>query len=339
MWLVSNKTPYAADRSWIQDKDANKLWIVVVKATFDILPNGMTRLSDQQVPVFSVAKPWGEMGKSSLQYEADLLFLRAFTDVLVNGSAWAPRGKRVASVDVELAVGTMQKRLRVFGDRVWQRSLGGASISQPELFESMPIVYERAFGGWDKSGSDPAEHRLESRNPVGTGFNHRSENCIAKRLPNIERPDQLINSWKDRPEPAGFNAIDCAWSPRRELAGTYDAAWQQTRFPLWAEDFDPRYGNCAPRDQQARGFLRGGETFSLFNLSPTGPMSVTLPRVYPFFQTRFGRERVEHRAQLSTVILEPSASRVILAWQTSLVCNHRADELDMTVVTEKRMLS
>ena len=338
MWLVSNKTPYATGRSWIQDKDANKIWIVVVKATFDILPGGTTRLSDQQMPVWPIAQPWGEMGKSSLRYEADLLALRAGTDVLLNGAACAPPGRKAAWVDVELRLGQIQKCLRVFGDREWRHGIAGATMSKPDFFESMPIVYERAFGGWDRSASDSAGHRLEGRNPVGTGFNDRSENCIGKALPNIEFPDRLIDSWKDKPQPAGFNAIDCAWSPRRELAGTYDAAWKRARFPLWAEDYDPRYGNCAPEDQQVQGFLRGGEAVNLIGLSPTGTLTFNLPRIYPFFQTRFGRERIEHRAQMSSVIIEPSIPRVILAWQTSLVCNHRADELDMTVVSEKRML-
>lgn len=338
MWLVNNRTPYAAERSWIQDKDANKIWIVVVKATFDIQPGGSTRLSDQQVPVLLAGRPHGELGQSSLVYEADLQWLKPGTDVLVNGSAWAQGGQLVASVDVELSLGAVKKRLRVFGDRSWQRGITGATISKPKPFESMPITYERSYGGWDRSAPDPADHRLEGRNPVGTGFIHRSESCLGVMLPNVEHPGRLIDSWKDRPEPGGLNAIDCSWSPRRELAGTYDERWRKTRLPLWAEDFDPRYGNCAPADQQVKGFLRGGEAVSLINLSQRGPLNFTLPRIYPYFQTRFGRERVEHRAQLCTVIFEPDVPRVLMAWQTSLVCNHRVDELDMTVVMEKRML-
>jgi hypothetical protein len=60
--------------------------------------------------------------------------------------------------------------------------------------------------------------------------------------------------------------------------------------------------------------------------------------VFPFFQTRFGRERVEHRPQMRTVIVEPDESRVILAWQGSLICNSRVDDLDATVVSEKRVI-
>jgi len=338
MWLVNNRTPYSADRSWIQDKDANKIWIVVVKATFDIRPDGSTRVSDQQVPVHRTGQCHGKPGESSLKHEADLLWLKPGTDVLLNGSAWPAPGRMTSSVDVELQVGPVRKMLRVTGDRAWRRGIAGVMMSEPEPFEHMPITYERAFGGWDRSSPDPAEHRLETRNPVGTGFLLNADAVIGTRLPNVELPGQLVSGWKDKPEPAGFNAIDCAWTPRRELAGTYDDAWRTRRFPLWAADYDPRYGHCAPADQQVKNHLRGSERVRLTTLSPHGPLQFNLPRIHPTFQTRFGRERVEHRGQLCTVLLEPDHPRVVMAWQTSLVCNHHVDELDMTVVREKRLL-
>src|SRR5262245_7057531 len=132
MWAVANRTPYAVERSWVQDKDANKIWLVVVKATFDVLPDGTTRLSEQQVPVLRVAEDVGGAGTSGLGYEAGLLDVKTATDVLVRGSAWASRGSRASQVDVYVTVGSVEKRLRVFGDRVWDRNLvAGVSLSSP----------------------------------------------------------------------------------------------------------------------------------------------------------------------------------------------------------------
>jgi hypothetical protein len=179
---------------------------------------------------------------------------------------------------------------------------------------------------------------MEARNPIGTGFATQAAHCLGSRVPNVEYPGELIGSWNDHPQPAGFGPLECHWSPRRELAGTYDEKWRQGRFPLWAEDFDQRYNNCAPADQQVTGFLRGGESVELVNLSHDSMLAFRLPRIYPFFRTRFGYEQVEHRARLSTVIVEPDVPRVIMTWQTSLVCNHKVDELDSTVVTEKRAI-
>jgi len=337
MWLVTNKTPFSADSAWVLDQAGNKIWLVVVKATFAIAPDGSCRLTGAQEPVRQMADAYGEFGQSSLRYEADLAGVKPATDILVCGDAVAPNGKRVTALDVGLRVGAINKRLRVTGDRIWEDDalIGGAKMSAPEPFERMPVVYERAYGGWDRSASDPALHRMESRNPIGTGFAVREEGCVGVPLPNIENPDQLIAAWKDRPAPAGFNAIDCAWSPRRELAGTYDEQWRRTRFPSWAEDFDPRYRNCAPKDQQLDGYLIGGERVDVANMSEHGTLSFYIPDVRLVFRTRFGRERIDHQGQLCTVIVEPNVPRVMVSWQTSLICNRREDELDETLVVEK----
>jgi hypothetical protein len=175
---------------------------------------------------------------------------------------------------------------------------------------------------------------MEGRNPVGTGFAVRSEHCFGLHLPNVEYPDQLINSWKDRPAPAGFNVVDCAWSPRRELAGTYDDAWRRSRFPLWAADFDNRYYNAAPADQQAASYIAGGERVEVLNMSPSGSLSFALPRVRLSFRTRFGSQRIDHEGHLCMVTIEPNLPRIVLAWQTSLVCNRNADQLDETLIAE-----
>jgi hypothetical protein len=335
MWLIANKTAFAADSAWVLDQAGNKIWLVVVKATFAIQPDGSCRLAAGNEPVRQMAEAYGEFGQSSLRYEADLAGVKPATDILVHGDAIAPKGKRVAALDVSLRVGPIKKHLRVTGDRSWEKGVLGIRMSAPQPFERMPLVYERAYGGWDRSHSDVEQHRLEGRNPVGTGFAVREENCVGMPLPNIEDPDQLIGAWKDRPSPAGFNAIDCAWSPRRELAGTYDEHWRRTRFPRWAADFDSRYHNCAPRDQQSENYLVGGERVDVLNMSENGSLSFQIPKVRFCFRTRFGHERVDHEGQLCTVIVEPNVSRVILAWQTSIICNRRDDQLDETLVVEK----
>ncbi len=338
MWTVDNRTPYAVDKTWRQDKDGNKLWMVVVKATFDISPDGSVSLAEEQMPVSVTSRNRGAAGSTSLVEESDLFGVKAGTDVLVDGCAWAPKGYRARVLDVGLRVGPVDKRLRVFGDRYWHRHLvRGLVPTPPDWFESMPIHYERAYGGQDLSAGDAAKHRIEDRNPVGVGCAVSAEHCVDRRLPNIEYPHQLIESWRDRPAPAGLNAVECSWSPRRQLAGTYDEAWRRDRFPLWAEDFDGRYNNCAPLDQQVAPFLRGGEEVELVNLSPGGRIAFTLPRIHPCFRTYFGRETQEHRGQLCTVLLQPDRSRVVMSWQSSIVCNHRVDDLDATVVTQKAM--
>ena len=51
MWQVENRTPYAAERTWVRDKSGAEIWIVAVKCTFDILEDGSTKPAGQQPPV------------------------------------------------------------------------------------------------------------------------------------------------------------------------------------------------------------------------------------------------------------------------------------------------
>jgi hypothetical protein len=340
MWAIENRTPFAAERTWVIDKDGAKRWVVAVKGTYDILEDQSTRLSDSQSTPLLLPQYRGEQGSSSLLYEVDLTAPKTATDVLLNAMAHAPGGKPTTMLDVSFQLGPLKKHLRVIGDRQWKRNLvGSPGMTSPQPFITMPLCYERAFGGWDKQADDPAEHRLHSSNPVGTGFVTRAHHAEEKALPNIEDPRQLISSWKDRPPPAGFGAIASYWPPRLDLAGTYDAQWKKTRFPLLPADFDERFHQCAPADQQVPGFLNGGELVELVNLSRWPWLRFALPKVWLVFKTFFGRRSVEHRARLHTVILEPEVPRVMLVWHTSLSCHHDSDKLDVTVIDQKEYLS
>lgn len=335
MWRIDNRTPFAAERAWVRDRDGSEIWLVAVKATFDIRPDGSTVIAQEQPPVLRVPEYYGEPGRSSLKYEADLVLTKKTTDVLVVGHAHAPAGRRVTEVDVELHVGPLQKVLRVFGDRTW----GHLGASSPQPFARMPLVYERAYGGVDARSAHP-ERDFDFRNPVGMGFAVAREHASGMRLPNIEDPQHLIRSWDERPPPAGSGAICSHWQPRLALAGTYDDHWMKSRQPLLAEDLDDRFFQCAPADQQTPMFLRGGEPVSLRHLTPAGELRFSLPRIHLGFQTHFydGSLEIHKRRDLHTVILEPDFPRVSLVWHSALPCHFKVQKLGSTLVTLKRNL-
>jgi hypothetical protein len=328
MWMVENETPYAADRNWAVDKHGAKSWVVAVRATFDVLPDGSTRPAAEQPPPLLDVVFRGEPGKSSLVYEADLIYDKQRTDVYLNGHAHAPGGVPVTEVLAMMRVHTLVKTLRVVGDRAWEDSVVGPVLTPPQPFVVMPITYERAFGGFDTLPPDPKDHRMEPGNPVGTGFAVRREHLVGRPAPNVELPERSG-------VPAGFGPVASFWQPRLGYAGTYDDVWLRERMPLLAADFDERFFQCAPEDQQAPGFLHGGERVELTNLTPSGWLEFTLPRLHLAFTTRFGRESVDHVGRLHTVVLEPDEPRVTLVFHTRLPCHHRVDDLDVTIVAEK----
>jgi hypothetical protein len=339
MWQLENRTPFASERTWTRGRDGAEIWLVVVKCTFDIHPDGSTTITEEQPPVTLVAEYFDpdRPADSSLKYDSDLVRTKATTDVIVLGTAYSPGGEPVTELEVGVRVGTLAKRLRVVGDRSWQ----AGSSSAPQPFAQMPIVYERAYGGIDGNTRNSRLPQWDSRNPSGTGFATSESALDGVALPNIEYPDQLVRRWKDRPVPAGFGPIAAHWQPRADLTGTYDLQWQQKRFPLVPDDFDDRHYQCAPFDQQARQFLKGGEPVVLSHLTPAGEMRFELPRVFLALESFFSTgERQNHdKPKLHTVIIEPDLSRVALVWHSALRCHPKVYKLMRTRISQKRLIS
>lgn len=336
MWEVDNTTPFAADYSWVRDRNGADTWVVAVRGTFLIDPDGTTSVSDEQSQVCAVPKYIGEPGQSSLVYESDLIHTKPTTDVTLLGHAYAPAGRPASQVDVTLSMASISKTLRVFGDRYWVQGVLGLTMTVPEPFEKMPIVYERAFGGIDVESKDPSQRSWEPKNPVGCGFAVAPEHLMSRRLPNIEDPGDLITSWRHRPAPAGFGPIAPHWSPRSRWAGTYDEQWEKERQPLVPDDFDERFYLAAPDDQQPPTHLKGGEAVELINLTPAGYLRFQLPRVFLGFETYFySKEVVRHRPALHAVILEPDVPQVTMVWNTVVQCHAKALKLERTRIIAK----
>ncbi len=334
MWELRNDTEFETDWTISTDKHGARHWVVVIKGTFDIAANGATSIAPEQEPIHPGPVYSGEDGASSLRYEADLQLGKPTTDIYVNGSAHAPEGKLATEVVVGINTPCGQKTLVVRGDRVWKRSISGElEPSSPKPFVTMPISYERAFGGFDKVDADPAAHRLDPRNPVGTGFVTSNGHRAAQLVPNVLFPGKPLNVG-----PAGFGAICSHWDPRVRYQGTYDAKWIEHRRPLLPEDWDPKVLQCAPTDQQSAQPLRGGEQFGLVNMSPAGTVRFALPKHYFGLQTGVGRKRYEHRARIQTVIVEPAHPRVIVVWQSTLSKHHEIDNIDFTRIDEKEFV-
>lgn len=320
MWELKNQTRYEAEQTFLRDKDGAEVWIVVVRGTFDIQPDGAASIATDQLPVVRAPAYQGELGRSSLQYDSDLAFTKHTTDVVLHGYAYAPDGRPAEEVDVLLSVGgSIEKTLRVVGDRRWVAR--DDSLTPPEPFLRMAITYERAYGGADRED----ENVYEPRNPVGTGLVPKEGSLAPNVLPLDGSEQELV----------AFGPIPRAWEPRVALAGTYDDAWRESRFPLLPLNFDERFFQCAPRDQQPESWLEGGEEIRLINLSPEGELTFELPRVRLFFETTFVDETVEHPARLHTVIIEPEERRLHMVWQTRLDCHPKVNKLIETTIVEE----
>jgi hypothetical protein len=327
-----NRTPFAAEPFFLADEEGASLLTLVAKGTYDLpARGGALERAAEQPPVHKVPVHHGEPGAGSLRYEHETAFAKVVADVVLLGHAQPERG-RTTEIDVGLRVGPLRKLVRVFGDRFWRRG----SMSAPTSFETMPLVYERAFGGWDRSASDATVHACDPRNPVGAGFIAVADPNVPPaddlRLPNLEDPGHLIRDPQDRPAPAGFGFIAPDWTPRRQLAGTFDDAWKATRFPRLPADWNRRHLNAAPADQQLRA-LRGGEPVEIVNVSHRGPLRFEVPRLVLEASLKLrGREPRTVPMPLDTLVIDADAHRVHLVFRASFAVHRKVHDVEWSRV-------
>jgi hypothetical protein len=307
-----NMTPFRTGIGFCQDNEGRDLGVALLKATFHFAVNGAITPAarDASVPIFKKDVFHGEPATSSLRYATDVVPAKPGVDIAVVGHAY---GREAKSIEAGFAVGACEKVLRVMGPRCW---VGGrdSAIAGPVAFSKIPLLYEHAYGGSDKDGA--GNKLIHDQNPVGVGFATVVRDKAP--LPNFEYRNEGIRSIKDRPRPAGFGFIPTGWKPRAQFAGSFDAAWEKSRRPLFPKDFDPRFHNAVPQDQVMRGELQGGEKVVLRNLDPRAVnvvLGIPALRFVAILRIKDRTEELPMRPD--TVLFEPDQERFALTFRST----------------------
>jgi len=305
-----NESPFKATIAVFPDRTGIDTLYVIVKATVTLQPH--LALAPEQLPLVAADEYYGDPASSSLKAVSDLHIGKPGTDVLITGHARAPRP--TTEMNVLVTVAERQKALRVVGDRVWRRD---GTPSDPEPFTEMPLVWERAYGGVHR-GTDKV--LAEEHNPVGCGFLGERElaELEGSAAPNLLDPAAPQDKLGDAGLPACFAPCAPAWLPRREFAGTYDAAWQRSRAPYLPEDFDPRFLQCATGSLRFERFLQGTEPVHLAGMTLSGPIEFAVPTVRPQIDVVVAGSPAAPRAELETLWIEPDDNRATLTWRANL---------------------
>ena len=316
---------------------------VIIKGTFKLENGRPARAAEKQLPIFTADEPYDPKDPASpLKLESDLVPFKPRTDVILVGHAYAPYGRPAKVVDVEIEVGPVRKRLRVFGDRAWSFPSDQVDafpyIAGPAEFVKMPLTWDRAFGGIDKTapiiqGNPPIKPWCE-RNYLGKGFcGARTVASIHNTpLPNIEDPDDLIRTWDSRPRPTGCGFFPRNSRPRSDWCGTFDDKWKAERAPDMPADFRFDAYNGADLSMQVTPYLVGNERVRLTNVNAARPViDGWLPgTAAQIHYTQLG-ERREAPAQLDTVLLASDFELLLVVWRGTLLVN-RADAGDVDEV-------
>lgn len=276
-----------------------------------------------------------ELGKDAV---FDMCMPKPNAEALVVGKCYAPGGTPVTRSTVALTLGPpdkplIDKRLNVFGERLWQRRVTGIAASEPAPFSDMPIDFTRAFGG-PNTPHNPLGKGDAPSPPAGDG-------SVAHRLPNVEDAKFPIVSPDDKPPPASFSPVDFTWPQRASRAGTYDGKWLKERFPGYADDMDAAIFNAAPPDQWIAGFFRGDEAFAITGMHPEqrvvqGTLPGAAMRCFVNQNTAEGPQLREVGMRAETLWLFPRVERAALVFRgvVGIATDDAADITDLLVAAE-----
>lgn len=248
----------------------------------------------------------------------DLWMAKPGAEVLV----WGHAHSHPPTTQMQVAVncGPVSRTLQVWGDRHWQPGLLGWRATQAAAFTSMPLVWERSFGG---EGWHPC--------PLGVGWG--SAQRLAKGefapLPNIEAIGDGMRTPECRPRSVGLAPAWPTWGGSKQR-GTFDKAWLANGFPGMPTDFDASMFNLAQPEQRKTGFWTGDEPYGLQGLHPTLPqIEGRLPNVRLRCFAACTNEVSEVPMELDTVGFFPSQEVGVLIFR-GIVNNVGVDAYNMS---------
>src|SRR6185295_10392090 len=159
-WLVSRVRPPALQATF------------VIKGAFVLKPGAPAEPAPEPALVIGDIQDGDDPAKV-LKYASDLAPLKLRTDLLLFATCHAPGGKSATVLRAGFRVGSFAKSVAVIGDRRWAPGLMSMGQTEPEPFKTMPLTWDRSYGG-----------KGYKKNPVGRGRVRE-----AGPLPNIENPD------------------------------------------------------------------------------------------------------------------------------------------------------
>lgn len=339
MEILNGARHAVADVCTAIDKDGQEHLVVVIKATYRIPENDkMPRPLIPPQPIASSDKFVGEPGLSACLYEVDYVRRKAKCDILFDAKAHSPDEQPVTKISAGFNFnGKLKKYVSVVGDRFWQQDVLYVGKTNALPFTSMPLHYGKAFGGTVVSGKpDKLQYDSHPENLIGMGYSKSTGlfTVHGMQLPNLMALGESAHKPYSNTAAVAFSVLSKTAQSRRKYAGTYDEKWQQNTFPFLPEDFDERFYQSAPLDQQV-DYPQGGETVELHNMMPGRPqVSFRLPRLTNMPIKILGKDYQVHSPQVvvDTLYFEPDHARFSVVWRASMPIKRRIQDIQTVAV-------
>lgn len=316
---VLNQTKFVHEKTMGMDADGREFLSFVFKGTWDFPgpDGGAPTLAEEQAPLVMADQHTGEPGFSATLWETDFAFRKPHAEVILQGAAYAPAGRKADRVRVGVRVDDWIKQFDVVGYREWQVAGPIIRATRPVPFQRLLFSYDTAFGGTVQMDPDDETPDAYLPNPVGRGFavTKYQDKLSGLALPNTEEVGQEITSPYAAYTPMALGPLGRGWPARGKYAGTYDQDYIDNIFPFLPPDFDERYYQTAPQDQWIKR-LRTGAQVVLVGLTPAGRETFALPDVrVPITLFQRGKVCMEQDIHPDTLIMDTEARQFSLVWR------------------------
>lgn len=337
---ILNQTPFDTQFTMGMDKTGREYLSLVVKGTFAFPeePSRPAPASTAQRPLVMADEFTGQPGFSATQWETDFAFRKPKCDVVLQGAAYAPGLRAVERVRIGLMVGNWSKQFDVVGPREWQVIGPAITATRPFPFERLAFGYDTAFGGIDRSVPDNPSPGAYAANPYGLGYAAVSgrSRLSGLPLPMTEAPDDPVTSPYGAYRPMALGPIARSHPHRIRYGGTYDQNWIDNVFPFLPEDFDDRYYQMAPEDQQIP-FPEPHLPVVIRNLTPSGREEFLLPDTLLPIRVSRGREICfDAIVRPDTLIFDTEARALMMVWRIWVPMRKLITEFNMAWIGKPR---
>ncbi|WP_299015036.1 DUF2169 domain-containing protein [uncultured Photobacterium sp.] len=289
-----------------RDANGHEVWVLSLKRAWQFMEKQWVEVDDVEVyddPLFL-----GEPGFSSMVADHDFPVLKRNTDVIIYGKARSYANRPVKHHQCRLLIdGHIDKTLDVIGPRQWVSHGGSITVSTPQAFIVQDVDYCHALGG-------------DHRNRLGCGIAQSNQELLSCAVPSVFYSSQDWQANTDKVEVAGFGPLPPFFSERLSYAGTYDETWFEERRPLLPLDFDVKFYQCAPKDQQCKSFLNGGERVMVSGFSHDDVLSFRIPSEQYQAVARFGEDERTVDMKLYTLWINTEKMRIEATYTAAFPC-------------------
>ncbi|MDN3611784.1 DUF2169 family type VI secretion system accessory protein [Vibrio ostreicida] len=322
LWDIETSDNQMVQGRFQRDQHGGEVWVMTMKRQWNLVDKVWTEVPAQEIyddPVYE-----GEPGLSAMKIDHEFAVSKRNTDVVVFGKARSYAKRPVTYQECRLLIdGHIDKTIAVYGERQWIEHGGSVAVSHPKAFVEANLDYSRALGG-------------DERNRLGTGIATSHKTLIERPVPSVFAPGEDWAPSAKHLKVAGFGPLPPFFSHRAKFAGCFDTHWQQHRRPLLPEDFDTRFYQSAPEDQQCDGFLTGGERLMMSGFCHDDVLSFRFPSETYIATALFGEDTRHVPMSLYTVFIDTEEKILTLSYSAAFPCQAQEHLLTSSRVSKRK---